>query len=244
MKPDPTVNCCGSPKGCGEHEHHPIAVWYHCKVAGEGIPDPDIALGIMDEQMKALKNSGLEASAEQIHIGINGQNWLEASALAPKKALLYLHGENSKTELPTFAFLRKWLPEHKNYYVLYHHSKGVTQPEDDFHHHHRHVMQGFCVENWQRCVKDLDRGYEAVGCNWVDPITRPVLPGRYFAGNFWWAKAEYLLTLPAMPDHADEYNIFTRMMAEGWIGSGPGRPLVLDYERPQLSNWCRNKIKA
>jgi len=34
-----------------------------------------------------------------------------------------------------------WLPGHRDWFVLYHHIKGVTAPHDEFHQHHRHVME-------------------------------------------------------------------------------------------------------
>lgn len=227
-----------------------IAVWYHCKLAGEGIPQEDYAIVIMAEQMGALKESGLAAAASEIHIGVNGDDsqGLLASALAPDKAVIHPHGPQARTELPTFALLRRWLPKHADWLVLYHHSKGVTQAKDGRDDRekteHRRSMETACVWNWQQCVKDLERGFQAVGINWVDPITRPVLPGRFYAGNFWWARADYLLTLPPLPDKAREYGLFERTKAEMWIGSAKVRPFTLDYERPALSDWCQPMIKS
>lgn len=224
-----------------------LAIWYHCKVFGAGIPSEDEAVAILAEQMSALKSSGLAEAASEIHIGVNGDNGqgLLAAGFAPDKSIVHVHGPDATTELPTFALLRQWvagLTAPWDWAVLYHHSKGVTNPQDPFRHHHRRVMQGFCVEKWRQCVKDLERGYDAVGCNWVDPITRPVLPGRFFAGNFWWARADYLMTLPPLANHANDYNLVERIQAEGWIGSAKDRPKVLDYERPHLSEWCRQQI--
>lgn len=224
-----------------------LCLWYHCKLSGAGIPSEDASVAIMAEQMAALKESGLAEAASEIHIGVNGDGGqgLLAAGLAPDKSMVHVHGAKGTTELPTFAIMRDWLKglgSPKDWAVLYHHSKGVTNPDDYFKHHHRRVMQGFCVDRWRQCVYDLERGYDAVGCNWVDPITRPVLPGRYFAGNFWWARADFLLTLPSLPETATDYNIMERMQAEGWIGSGKARPKVLDYERPHLSEWCRQQI--
>lgn len=212
-----------------------IALWYHCKLSGEGIPDAESAHAIVSEQMEALKSSGLENAASEIYLGINGgyADGIILGQLAPEKAFISVHGYNATTELRTLEMLRRWLPKHQDWAVLYHHSKGVTQPKDEFHHHHRRVMQKACIENWRKCVGDLDMGFDAVGVNWVDPITRPVLPGRFFAGNFWWARASFLLELPPLPNNATDYNR-DRFRAEGWIGSSKRRPRVMDYERPEL----------
>lgn len=213
-----------------------IAVWYHCKISGSGIPDSDAALRIVKEQMDSLNKSGLSDEANEIHVGLNGsvQDGLSIAELIPDKAVLYVHGHNSRSELSTFAHLRQWIQTHSEWMVLYHHSKGVTQPNDDFHHLHRRTMEKACVWNWKICVKDLSNGYDAVGINLVDPVTRPVLPGRFFAGNFWWARAQYLLTLPSIPEQVTAYTNGQRCIAEMWIGRSKRRPVMMDYERPEL----------
>lgn len=217
-----------------------IAVWYHCKLSGAGIPDACAAREIMLEQVAALKASGLAAFAQEIHAGINGGP-ADASVVRkafPDNATLHIHGLYARTELPTFSVLRRWLPSHPDWFVLYHHSKGVTLPNDETKKHHRLVMQKACVENWENCVCDLERGFDAVGINLVDPDTRPGGGAfgkvRFFAGNFWWARASYLLQLPRIPDRATEYSIRQRCIAEMWIGSCKQRPIMFDYERPEL----------
>ena len=215
-----------------------IAVWYHCKLSGDGIPSEDAAISIMYEQMEALKNSGLAEAAEEIHIGVNGDDGqgLLAASLAPDESVVHVHGKDARSELPTFALIRHWIPCHQDWAVLYHHSKGVTKPYEEFHHHHRRTMEAAVVWKWKRCVDDLERGYDAVGINLVDPKTRPVLPGRFFAGNFWWARADYLAQLRPIPDSCRDYsNTEERCLAEGWVGNNsPRRPMMLDYERPHL----------
>lgn len=217
-----------------------IAVWYHCKVSGEGIPDRGTAIVIVQEQMDALKKSGLAVAANEIHVGINGpdKDVIAVGRMAPDQALIYRHGPTARFEFPTLHLLRQWCFTHRDWAVLYHHSKGVTQPTDLPHHHHRRVMEKACVWDWQQCVRDLERGYDAVGINLVDPITRPVLPGRFFAGNFWWANSRYLLTLPDIPDHITSFADGQRCIAEMWIGRSKTRPALKDYERPELSHWC------
>lgn len=217
-----------------------IATWYHCKISGEGIPSRSKSIEIVAEQMEALTKSGLADASNEIHVGINGGNE-DAYAVAkmlPDKAVLYIHGPGSRSELPTFAILRDWIKTHSGWKLLYHHSKGVTQPDDAFHNQHRRAMEKACVWDWKTCVKDLTRGFDAVGVNWVDPITRPVLPGRFFAGNFWWATVKYLLELPPIPEAVTKWSTRQRCIAEFWIGSCKRRPKVLDYERPELSAWC------
>lgn len=191
---------------------------------------------IVLEQMWALTNSGLEAAAQEVYVGLNGDEgdaWTLCQLLCDK-AQIHVHGKSARSELPTFSRMRSWLPEHREWAVFYHHSKGVTQPQDEFHHHHRRTMEAALVHQWRRCVADLERGFEAVGINLVDPKKRPVLPGRFFAGNFWWARADYLLQLPPLPDTLVSWNDPNRCLAEGWIGTCSREPRMMDYERPNL----------
>lgn len=213
-----------------------LAVWYHCKMSGEGIPSQKHSFDILREQMEALNKSGLAAAAKQIHIGINGgsEDGIKVSKWVPEKSVLYVHGTDSRSELPTFFVLRCWLPAHREWAVFYHHSKGVTQPYDEFHHLHRRTMEKACVWNWKQCVEDLELGYDAVGVNLVHPIKRPVMRGRFFAGNFWWARASYLMALPPLPEKIRSWSTPERCRAEMWVGSFRGEPRFMDYERSEL----------
>lgn len=210
-----------------------IAVWYHCKISGKGIPDAQASRSIVEEQMRALRDYGLEYAATEIHFGINGNQMdvFSVERFIPDKAQVYIHGQTASTELPTLKLLQKWIPLHSNWLVFYHHSKAVTQPKDEFHHHHRRVMQLALVERWKRCVDDLRRGYDAVGINLVHPVKRKIMPGAFFAGNFWWARSNYLSRLPRLPNNLTWEN---RCLCEGWVCKGYRTANLMDYERPEL----------
>lgn len=216
-----------------------IAVWYHCVLSGKFIPSGDAAEQIMHEQMRALEKSGLNSAAEEVHVCVNGSDGdcLLAAVLATSKTEIHANGTKAVNELPTLAILRRWLKARTEpWAVLYHHSKGVSQPHDAYHHEHRRTMEHFCVWEWKKCVEDLEKGYDAVGCNLVHPKKRPVLPGCFFAGNFWWARSDYLAILSPIPeDGTDWRNTYERCIAERWIGEYSPRPSrMMDYERPHL----------
>ncbi len=222
-----------------------IAIWYHCKISGEYIPDKETAINIVDSQFEALRESGLADAAEEIHVCLNGgeEDASEIRRLMPAKAVLHVHPPGSISELPTIALLRKWLPGHEDWAVFYHHSKGVTAPHDPRKILERMSMEKFNVRNWKVCVSDLEKGYDAVGVNLVDPDCRPILPGRFFGGNFWWATGEYLSQLTPVPENCDSFkNLALRCLAERWIGdNSPRKPRMFDYERPN-SNWWRPPV--
>src|ERR1035437_296529 len=142
-----------------------IAIFYHCILSGGSVPiDTEFACRILSGQMRVLKDSGLLDDAEIVRL------------LAPcSKVEIRAHGPGSTTEIPTLKWMQDWLPEHRGWFVLYFHIKGVGHPHDEFHQQHRHVMEKAVVTNWRTCVKGLERGYDAVGVNLVHPIKRPVL---------------------------------------------------------------------
>lgn len=205
-----------------------LAVFYHCKLSGEGIPDNDAAIVLLCHQMHALKASGLAVQAQEIHLGINGTDGdaLLAGCFSPPRSVLHVHGSGARTEIPTLNLLREWLPSHPDWHALYHHAKGVTHPRDEFYARWRQRMENACVWNWQRCVTDLEKGYEAVGCHWLTPQQFPgTVTSPFFGGTFWWARSEYLAQLPPLP----EPTWANRYEAESWIGRRRPYPRVMDY---------------
>jgi hypothetical protein len=205
-----------------------IAVFYHCKLAGEGIPSEDFAAGVMFAQMNALKTSGLADAASEIHIGVNGDDGqaLLAAALAPPKARLHVHGNAARSEIPTQKIIEQWLPTHPDWFVLYHHSKGVTHPNEVSYNNWRGRMEDACIVNWRQCVADLQQGFDAVGCHWLTPEKFPgAVKSPFFGGTFWWATAKYLLQLPRLPEATWQ----NRFEAESWIGRRRPYPRIRDY---------------
>lgn len=207
----------------------PLAVFYHCILSNGALPiDTQYACAVMNEQMTALKRSGLAGAAEVISVGVNGDS--EDAAMArlfvPTKAAMMIHGKQAVTEIPTLQALRSWLPGHADWYVLYHHIKGVTHPTEPLYARWRKRMEHACVWGWRSCVNDMDNGIDSCGCHWLTPEQFPTLArSAFWGGTFWWATAKYLLTLPPLPP-ATWAN---RFAAEDWIGRGPQRPKVRDY---------------
>ena len=189
-----------------------IAIFYHCVVGGGPRDiDPDYSLGVVYEQMLSMNSSGLLDAATEFHVGINGveRDSLPLKIVCGAKAKVTCHGSNSLTEIPTLELLYNWLPGHEDWHVFYHHSKGVSTPGSHAENWRRR-MQGHLVTNWRKCIHELEHGKELCGCHWL-------YDGRwFFGGNFFWAKAEYLLRLPPLPPNTWE----NRYEGERWIGGG------------------------
>lgn len=205
----------------------PIAVFYHCLLRSEQRTiDPDYALKLIAHQMNALKESGLEAAASAICIGVNGDNsdGLAIACLAPDKADVVCHGPGATTEIPTMNILRQFAIQNPETFVMYHHSKGVSTPNqaDGW----RRRMEAVSVWGWKDCYTALQRGYDCAGAHWLTPEKHPgAITSPFFGGTFWWAKAKYLATLPPLPEAKWE----NRYEAENWIGKSPRPTRVMDF---------------
>ena len=75
-------------------------------------------------------------------------------------------------------------------------------------------MEYFLMNQWKVAVNTLEAGYDTYGSYLFPPFKN-----KMYAGNFWWAKASYFKTLPALDEDTKLHN---RFMAEEWLLSQPG----------------------
>jgi hypothetical protein len=197
--------------------------------------------------MDTLKKSGLLDYASKFVVGINGGQESDelANLLLPPKAERILHGLDSRSENLTILEIEKWVKDNPDWNVLYFHAKGATHTDPDYAIKRapwRRCMMRNLVTAWQRCVNDLDRGYESVGCHWLTNMGSD-RSQNYWGGNFWWAKSNFLRTLPPMTERyriklSGISSIESRYEAEVFLGTGPRLPHVKDYH-PQWAQ-CIN----
>jgi hypothetical protein len=135
-------------------------------------------------------------------------------------------------EKPALQAIEKYCLQ-KEGYVLYLHSKGVSNPTDEIKMKWRRLMMRELVENWEFCLSQLPQ-YDALGVNWRDT------PVPHFSGNFWYASTKYLRSLTDFTLYYDNASTHIRdpfdnrrFNCEFWIGSGRERPRV-------LSVFCKN----
>lgn len=219
----------------------PIAVFYNA-LFGLGEPWKELpgAASIVDEQMRALRDSGLLDSASELIIGINGAKESEdlANAFLPGNAKRVYHGRDSRNENSTICLMEDFAKSHPGWYLLYHHSKGVSHdPSSDYAKmagRWRRCMQRRCVENWDRAVGLLDRGFEACGCHWLTGMGHDHSQ-HFFAGTFYWVTSDFFSTIPSMKTRerirlSGLGALESRYEAEVHLGNGPRLPRVKDLD--------------
>lgn len=204
-----------------------ISVWFHAVLSGPRISHPDYAISLLQSQMNALTVAGIPIT--ELHIGVNGSDHdsLTAASLVPEKAIVHVNGPSAQCELATLKRLRESLEP--GWFVLYHHMKGVQYPGNPAWDRWRNCMQNVCVNHWQECVDELDRGCDTVGAHWMTQKRYAMIPKgqRYWGGNFFWATSDYLMTLPRLAEDTWE----NRYEAEVWIGKSKYDPEIHDFAR-------------
>lgn len=221
-----------------------IAVFYHCLFYLNGEP-LEHACKVVYSQMRELQHSGLLDSAAELHVGVNGGPESDdfVKMLLPRKANVMLHGLESRAENLTIVALEKWVRSHPDWAVLYFHSKGATRGSastyDGYITKWRECLMKHCIHDWRLCVTALKNGFEAAGAHWLTGMG-PDRSQNLFAGNFWWAKAAYLMNLPSIfqRDRIQMSGIAaleSRHEAEVWIGNGRRLPRVRDMHKTSPS---------
>ena len=128
-------------------------------------------------------------------------------------------------------------------YVFYFHNKGMMSYTThipgaikDW----RHYMQYYNLEKWEDCIAKLDEGYDCCGVDWVERHDIKLdFVVQHYAGNFWWAKCEYIRKLKH-PLHIEEYMDVDAMMRELenyrycfelWMATGNPKQHCFHYRR-------------
>lgn len=215
--------------------HPRLILWTHVRLSGAPVI-PDHAAEIFRSHVACLTQGGLLDECAELFIGCNHQDEALARSIAPPKATFVLHPDDARSELPTLASLRASLPEFPDAYFAYSHLKCASRT-DVLCFAWRGCMTRKLLIDWHSPVHQLNLGAESVGCHWMTPERWPTLVrSPYWGGNFFWARASFLATLPALPDRASCREDF--YAAENWIGTGPRRPRVVDLHSDWPSMAC------
>jgi len=205
-----------------------LAVFFHARISGGNAAiNPVTACPQFREQMDLLRSTRLYDAAHELYIGLNGEGADFARNAAPPGATLIEHG-NAESLLPTCHFIEKWIQTHPDWFLCFHHTKGITHPGDPLNIAWRRCMELAVIENWRGCVNDLESGLDSAGAHWLTPERYGASMGTpIWGGMFFWVTAKFLMTLPKLPGTITKQDDW--YLPERWIGSGGVRPRVRDY---------------
>jgi hypothetical protein len=194
--------------------------------------------GVFVEQMSALREAGFRA----VHLSVLGASDLGevcavCEGLGIESRPVFHSPELSLFERPCLRAVQAYVRDNQGY-VLYLHSKGVSDPADATKRRWRDLMMSELVGSWESRMGELPH-YDAVGVNWMD-----MPPISHFSGNFWYASTRYLRTLADCetyykdPRYQDSGAfIDERLGCEFWISSGSTAPNVLSLAY-RNANFC------
>ena len=195
---------------------------------------------LVDEQIKRLYRSGLLDHVDSVQCTISGKyatrmfpfvslykDWLE---------VIDLQNSDDNFEGFTLQYLHESCctadDDDPDSHVLYFHTKGMsqfcglsrypqkwdTQSRLPAVNSWRKMMETAVIDRWQENIQQLDNGFQVSGVNyttWFWP---------HMSGNFWWARADYIKSLPhplndpLPPWTGKPYDQFERLQFERWIG--------------------------
>jgi hypothetical protein len=175
------------------------------------------------EHLRALRDSRFNGS---VHVGIVGtpENREAAEHYFVKfwsPAVDWCAKADDGFEQVTLNALHEYVHEDDAArHVLYAHTKGAFQEsvQRDL---WRESMTAHLVRHGGDLAVPLLETYDAVGLHWLTPEEFPHrgITTPFFGGNFWWATAAYLRTLPR-PGTSNRFD------AEAWIGLGDPKVAV------------------
>jgi hypothetical protein len=203
--------------------------FYHCWVDGDW-EEPLL------EHQNALDDAGIPFAARYaVLVGCGGCRVIpEAHYFSPASGWTVAHRQETGHEDVTINLVRQYAIEHPDTRIFYAHDKASWhRGPNDIHVAWRRRIQEYTVDRWQECVRALD-DHDTAGPHWLTyeryasvlPFS-PEATTPFYAGNYWWANAAYLATLPECPPiHGD---------TERWIGWGNPRAYSQDDRWPDAS---------
>lgn len=200
--------------------HLTIRHYYHVYAAGGWVqPVREHMRALSEARLRDMHTiAGIVGPERDRKLARDGLSWY-TSGFGLCRPERYVEADEGWEQVTLQAIYQDVHETPGEYLVLYCHTKGAhrdTPGNTDW----RRAMTSALVGRWRDCTALLEGGeFDAVGCHW---IRAPEWPEQvpFFAGNFFWAKASYLRTLPEPPNE-------TRWQPEVWV-SGDGTARVYD----------------
>jgi hypothetical protein len=181
------------------------------------------------EHFTAAREAGLLGALDSVRVGLVGsaENRARVLALLDDLSVPVMVVATAETgwEQVTLRMLHKFAKQDDGK-IFYAHTKGASS-RDKVAHPWRVSMIHDTVTRWRECVEALDN-LDTAGPFWLKSEREEHVDHKhFFAGNFWWARSDYVARLPALKNEH-------RFQAEGWIGLGVPSVRIM---REGLSTW-------
>jgi len=196
---------------------------------------------IVDEQLQIITSSGVFDKLDNIFCGVVGEH--EFYPPHPKIKVVYRSYDIREYEYATLQWLHTFCKNTPPRYIFYIHTKGVSSKGGSIENppeirkfvtgDYRKFMQHILFNKHIECLEALKKA-DICGVNWRMYHNPP-----YLAGNFWWARTEYIATLPRFTQNDRN----KRSNAEFWIGKGTGVAVSMWKSRKNIygGRYCRHK---
>ena len=183
----------------------------------------------MRQHFTEVRDTGLLYALDSVRVGIVGSAVNRARVLALLEELVIpvtvVAVADEGWEQVTLKQLHKFAKQDDGK-IFYAHTKGAWS-SDRMANPWRVSMIHDTVTRWKECVRALDK-LDTAGPFWQDSaMPEHEGHGRFFGGNFWWARSDYLARLPAIKNEH-------RFQAEGWVGLGSPSVRIM---REGYSTW-------
>jgi len=194
-----------------------LAHFYH--VYADGVWEAPV-----EEHLHALTVSGLLENLDDVFVGIVGSRENRAAVKERFPAVVIAEADTGWEQL-TLLKLHDYAMKHEGK-IFYAHTKAAHQ-DDEYRAKWRRAMTYDTVTRWRECVDALDV-VGVAGPYWMSSRDSEHKDHqKFFGGNFWWARTNYLRALPPV-------GLEHRWQAEGWIGlAGPSVKIM----REGIPSW-------
>jgi hypothetical protein len=171
------------------YKSHKIAVFYH-------LYQINTWREIFEAQYARMQSSGLAEHVDYFHVGVNTSEFQSLPDLKIDSVVINSHVES---EADTLNALWNFCSIHPDYHVLYFHSKGVSHTALEFKTtiiNWVEYLEYFVIDRWRSCVLQLQT-HDCAGTEWIPQhiVELNSISSCHYAGNFWWANANYLASL-------------------------------------------------
>lgn len=153
----------------------------------------------IEQYLNIIYTSKLSEQIDKIFINfIGSDNIPEINSIIDKnKIIIESTSKNlNDFEIPTQMLMYNYCLQNPDYKILYIHTKNVGKEINECIEDQIEYMLYFLIQKWEDCIKKLDN-YKTVG---VDLRDNPVL---HYSGNFWWANASYIISLPSPIEYSN-----------------------------------------